>query len=342
MKRRGPKRSARAPKRLDVRNITIVDGSVASPALSALYPATCWRNSTSVKKVIDKPPYIDSVSRLPTAKFRRRNNPSGSIGSPVRASRQTNTPRNTTPPIRPPATSPDAHPAVGWRISAKTGPARPTAHSTAPGQSTARRVSGRTIGGIAIRTINSVAITNGMLTRKIHRHDAASISDPPTNGPITAAIPDHAVHDPIAPPRSAGGKAATITASALGVKSAPNTPCKPRAPTTNQIDGATAHSSDAAPKPPTPSANTRRSPNTSPSDPPTRISDPSASRYAFEIHCWPARPPPRSRWIAGSATLTTVASSPATNDPMIAATRTRRLLAAVDSPATAISQPTRS
>jgi len=53
---------------------------------------------------------------------------------------------------------------------------------------------------------------------------------------------------------------------------------------------------------------------------PTRISEPSVSRYAFETHCWPASPPPRSLRIAGSATLTAVASSPATNEPMIAAT----------------------
>src|SRR5215203_2461318 len=47
--------------------------------------------------------------------------------------------------------------------------------------------------------------------------------------------------------------------------------------------------------------------------------------YALEIHCCPARPPPTSRSIAGSATLTTVASSPATNDPRMAARRERRL-----------------
>src|SRR5512133_1666234 len=55
------------------------------------------------------------------------------------------------------------------------------------------------------------------------------------------------------------------------------------------------------------------------------MSEPSVSRYALETHCWPARPPPRSLSMDGSATLTTVASSPATNDPRIAARSARRL-----------------
>src|ERR687885_730970 len=63
----------------------------------------------------------------------------------------------------------------------------------------------------------------------------------------------------------------------------------------------------------------------SPSEPPTRISDPSVSRYASTTHCCSARPPPRSRRIAGSATLTTVESTNTIVDPRMAATRTRRL-----------------
>ena len=62
----------------------------------------------------------------------------------------------------------------------------------------------------------------------------------------------------------------------------------------------------------------------SPSEPPIRISDPSASRYAFDTHCCAESPPPRSCSIAGSATLTIVPSSIATEEPRIAATRVRR------------------
>ena len=56
----------------------------------------------------------------------------------------------------------------------------------------------------------------------------------------------------------------------------------------------------------------------SPSEPPTRMSEPSVSRYASTIHCWAARPPPRSRWIGGSATLTTEPSMNTIDEPRIA------------------------
>src|SRR2546423_15665772 len=62
----------------------------------------------------------------------------------------------------------------------------------------------------------------------------------------------------------------------------------------------------------------------SPSEPPIRISDPSASRYALDTHCCAGRPPPRSRSIAGSATFTIVPSIVATAEPRIAATRVSR------------------
>ena len=76
-----------------------------------------------------------------------------------------------------------------------------------------------------------------------------STSQPPASGPITIAIPDHAVQEPIAPPRSSGGKAEMITASALGVSSAPNTPCSARPATSTSIVGASAHTTDTTPNP---------------------------------------------------------------------------------------------
>ena len=94
------------------------------------------------------------------------------------------------------------------------------------------------------------------------------MSCPPTSGPITVAMPDHAVHEPIAAPRWAGGKAVTITASAAGESSAPNIPCSTRPATITSMLGAIAHTIEATPESETPIENTRRSPNTSPSDPP--------------------------------------------------------------------------
>ena len=73
-------------------------------------------------------------------------------------------------------------------------------------------------------------------------------------------MPAHAVHEPIAPPRSSRGNAATITASELGISSAPNAPCSARHAIRKPMLGAIAHSSDTTPNPPTPIENTRRSP----------------------------------------------------------------------------------
>jgi hypothetical protein len=55
-------------------------------------------------------------------------------------------------------------------------------------------------------------------------------------------------------------------------------PCSARAATSRLIEGASAHASEKAPKAAIPAVNTRRSPQTSPSEPPSRISEPSESR----------------------------------------------------------------
>ena len=120
--------------------------------------------------------------------------------------------------------------------------------------------------------------TNGTFTPKIQRHDTAWTISPPASGPMIVAIPPHAVHEPMAAPRSSSGNVATMTASALGASSAPARPWSARAATSVPIVGATAQSSEVTPNPPTPSAKIRRSPNRSPSEPPTRMSEPSTSR----------------------------------------------------------------
>ena len=68
---------------------------------------------------------------------------------------------------------------------------------------------------------------NGTLTRKIQRQDACSTSQPPPSGPITNAMPVHAVHAPIAAPRSSPLKVVAITARPAGVRIAPVAPCRP-------------------------------------------------------------------------------------------------------------------
>ena len=127
--------------------------------------------------------------------------------------------------------------------------------------------------GIAFAVSTSTTITNGTLIRKIQRQDAPSISAPPTSGPTTVEMPVHAVHDPIAAPRSDSGKVAMMIASVLGTSSAPNAPCSTRAAIRMPTDGASAHASDITPKPATPTANTVRRSNRSSSDPPTSSSE---------------------------------------------------------------------
>ena len=91
-------------------------------------------------------------------------------------------------------------------------------------------------------------------------------------------MPPQAVQAPTARPRSSGGKVATITASAAGVSSAPNTPWSARAATSSSTVGAIAQKTDVTPNPATPSANMRRAPNRSPSEPATSSSELSVSR----------------------------------------------------------------
>ena len=210
--------------------------------------------------------------------MRRENSSSGSIGYGVVASRQRKMAKNAIPASPGTTTSGAPQPDSGWRISASVGPASIRNDSTAPTQSTGGRAPWRSRCGTAIATRTIVIAMNGTFSAKIQRHENASISCPPTSGPTTVAIPDHAVHEPIAAPRWAGGKAATMTASAAGDSSAPNMPWSTRPPTITSMLGATAQTIDATPKPSTPTENTRRSPNTSPSDPPMRISEASASR----------------------------------------------------------------
>ena len=54
------------------------------------------------------------------------------------------------------------------------------------------------------------------------------ISQPPSSGPTTVEMPLHAVHVPIAAPRSVPENVEVISAREAGVKSAPAIPCKPR------------------------------------------------------------------------------------------------------------------
>ncbi|AXE87553.1 hypothetical protein C1703_21365 [Streptomyces sp. Go-475] len=88
--------------------------------------------------------------------------------------------------------------------------------------------------------------------------------------------------------------------------------------------GAIPHSSEATANHTTPTTNTFRRPNRSPSAPPSRISPASVTMYALTVHCRAARSASRSRPMRGRATLTTVESSSAMLEPRTVVSRIHR------------------
>ena len=90
----------------------------------------------------------------------------------------------------------------------------------------------------------------------------------------TPPSPDQA---PIARARSVETNDAWIIARLPGVSSAPPTPCSAREATRTSALGASPQASEAAANHTTPTTNTRRRPNRSPSTPPTRMNAASVS-----------------------------------------------------------------
>ena len=214
---------------------------------------------------------------MPIEKLRLENRPSGIIGAGERRSwRRNSTPATTPTAIEPRTTL--SHPRTGCSVSPKTGPARATTPSAAPSQSIRAGAGMSADGGTPRAISHSVVRTTGTLTAKISRQDAASISTPPSSGPSTPAIAPKAVQVPIARPRSSSGKTWVMIASVLGVSRAANTPWTARKTHSTAIEGATAHSSEATPKPTTPMKKTRRCPKMSPSEPPISSSADSVRR----------------------------------------------------------------
>jgi hypothetical protein len=123
-----------------------------------------------------------------------------------------------------------------------------------------------------------VITISGTLIQKTKRHDRASVRNPPAAGPAIVEMPLHAVQVPIARPRASPLKVEVRIASDPGTSSAPARPCRPRRAIRKPVSGASAHRIDVTPNPASPIAKIRRRPKWSPSEPPTRSSDTSASR----------------------------------------------------------------
>ncbi len=174
------------------------------------------------------------------------------------------------------------------------------------------------------RAPTSTRAATGTLTRNAHRQPGPSTSQPPTNGPIAPNTPLNPDHAPTARERSSCRKLACRIAKLPGVSSAAPTPWSTRAPMSTSTLGAAPHNSEAAANHTVPITNTRRRPYRSPSAPPRRINEASASRYPVSTHCNAPTPASKSSPIFGRATFTTVASSDAIPLAATVATRARR------------------
>src|SRR4051794_10691865 len=113
---------------------------------------------------------------------------------------------------------------------------------------------------------------------KIQRQEAWSTRIPPTSGPRIKEIPVQAVQLPTALPWAGPVKFDIIIASELGTRKAPATPCNALAPTRKPLFGATAHNSDAMPKPSRPRLKILLRPNRSDNEPAIRIKEPNVSK----------------------------------------------------------------
>ena len=102
-----------------------------------------------------------------------------------------------------------------------------------------------------------------------------------------------------------------------GVTIAPPTPCTARAAISQPIVGASAAAADPAVKMTIPIRNMRLRPNRSPRAAPIRSSTAKVSVYALTVHSRPEMDACRSRWMVGSAMVTTRLSRVVMNSAML-------------------------
>ena len=179
-------------------------------------------------------------------------------------------------------------------------------------------------------------IPTGTLTKKIQGHDRSCVRAPPRIRPIAEPPIAIAAQTPSAFARSApSSNVVEMIASAAGEMNAAPRPCSARQPISIPEDCARPLSSDATVKTTSPNRNRRLRPSRSPARPPSSRKPPNTSVYALMIHCRLASESPRSFWIDGSATFTTVASSTTMNCAKHTSTSTTQRFAGARMPATA-------
>ena len=105
-----------------------------------------------------------------------------------------------------------------------------------------------------------MAAAGKTLTKKMTRHESKSTDTPPIRGATMAAALVHADHLPMAAPCAALSKWLTISASELGTRSAPATPCSPRLTTSISPVHAAPQRTEVRANPPSPHCSTRTRP----------------------------------------------------------------------------------
>src|SRR5262249_17745149 len=152
------------------------------------------------------------------------------------------------------------------------------------------------------------------LIQKIERQPTEDTRAPPTTGPSAIEIPNTDPHTPTACARSRGSvNVLAMIDIATGLSIEPPTACSTRNATTSSTFGARLHSSEADENTASPVTNVRLRPNRSAVEPDSNSRLASTTVYASTVHCSPEIPACNSRPTDGSATFTTVTSSPTMN-----------------------------
>ncbi len=178
----------------------------------------------------------------------------------------------------------------------------------APGRSKAPRRRSDSPSTRGARNASSRPI--GTFTKNTQRQLAYWTSRPPAIRPTAPPATLIAAYTPIARLRGGpSGKVTAISDSAVGAASAPPTPCRARAPSSQAWSVANPPSSEASEKIKMPAMKIRRRPSRSPDLPPRSSSPPKASAYALTTHSRLLPEKCSAFWTCGRATLTMVASS---------------------------------
>ena len=155
------------------------------------------------------------------------------------------------------------------RVRPQARPLREAVASTAPARSSGV-LSALDSTGTDIQARTTAATASGRFNRNIDGQPMVSISQPPSTGPIAAAMAPAAAQRPMARPRASPEKAPPRMARLLGSRIAAPIPCTPRPSRSQPMEGAKAHVADARANRVTPLTSNRRRPYRSPRAPPRR------------------------------------------------------------------------